>query len=125
MGVHSNSEARPHELPPDQWTEIDVRDDVVATFGDVVVRYRDNGREVVVPAGGTYKIEFDNPDVIDVRTAETTVGTIACALLDGAQPDAKQRAIDAVSAALAEIYEPGRGVALGTDAWPVSASRER
>ena len=32
-------------------------------------------------------------------------------------------AIDAVSAALAEIYEPGRGVALGTGAWLVSALR--
>ena len=48
---------------------------------------------------------------------------IARALLDGAQPDAKQRAIDSVSAALAEIYGPGRGVALGTGAWLVSGSR--
>ena len=60
------------------------------------------------------------------ETLEFLLGTgIARALLDGAQPDAKRRAIDAVSAALAENYEPGRGVALGTGAWLVSASRLR
>ena len=60
------------------------------------------------------------------ETLEFLLGTgIARALVDGAQPDAKQLAISAVSAALAEIYEPGRGVALGTGAWLVSASRAR
>lgn len=60
------------------------------------------------------------------ETLEFLLGTgIARALLDGAQPDARQRAISAVSAALAEIYEPGRGVALGTGAWLVSAFRSR
>ena len=60
------------------------------------------------------------------ETLEFLLGTgIARALLDDAQPDARQRAIDAVRDALAEIYEPGRGVALGTGAWLVSASRSR
>jgi SAM-dependent methyltransferase len=60
------------------------------------------------------------------ETLEFLLGTgIASVLLGGAQPDAKQRAVDAVSASLAEIYEPGRGVALGTGAWLVSASRLR
>ncbi|MEO8265361.1 MAG: methyltransferase domain-containing protein [Ilumatobacteraceae bacterium] len=60
------------------------------------------------------------------ETLEFLLGPgIARALLDEAQPDAKQLAIGAVSAALAEIYEPGRGVARGTGAWLVSASRAR
>ena len=60
------------------------------------------------------------------ETLEFLLGTgIARALLDGAQPDARQRAISAVRVALAEIYEPGRGVALGTGAWLVSALRAR
>ena len=60
------------------------------------------------------------------ETLEFLLGTgIARALLDGAQLDAKRRAIDAVSAALAEFYEPGRGVELGTGAWLVSAFRSR
>lgn len=71
-GVHSNSEAGIQEITPDQWAEIDVRDEVMATFGEVVVRYRDTGREVTVPIGSTYQVEYDNPDVIDIRTADTT-----------------------------------------------------
>ena len=58
------------------------------------------------------------------ETLEFLLGTaIARALLDEAQPDAKQRAIKAVRDALAENYEPGRGVALGTAAWLVRSSR--
>ena len=72
-GVRSNSDAGASELTPDEWTEIDVRDQIIATFGEVVVRYRDTGREVVVPVGSTYQIEYTNRDVIDVRTADTTV----------------------------------------------------
>lgn len=48
---------------------------------------------------------------------------IARALLDGTEPGARRRAIDAVTGALAEHYEPGQGVALGTGAWLVSAAR--
>ena len=48
---------------------------------------------------------------------------IARALLDGAEPEAHRRVVDAVTEALAEHYEPGRGVVLGTGAWLVSASR--
>ena len=52
------------------------------------------------------------------ETLEFLLGAgIACALLDEAQPDARQRAVGTVGAALAQIYEPGRGVALGTGAW--------
>jgi hypothetical protein len=50
---------------------------------------------------------------------------LARALLDGAEPDARRRAIDAVIGALAECYVPERGVVLGTGAWLVSASRRR
>ena len=60
------------------------------------------------------------------ETVRFLLGTgIARALLDGAEPDAQRRAIDAVTGALAEYYEPGRGVVLGTGAWLVSASRRR
>lgn len=117
-GVRSNSEAEAHELTPDQWTEIDARDEVVATFGDVVVRYRDNGREVVVPAGSAYKIEFDNPDVIDVRTAETTVDELVEAM--GGSHVHSQRVLDVLHAVhvgskieeLQEAYEGRTGVPL-------------
>lgn len=88
-GVHSNSDAGAQELNPDNWTEIDVRDEIVATFGDVVVRYRDTGREVVVPAGSTYQIESNNPDVIDVRTAETTTNELVEAM-GGSHVDSQQ-----------------------------------
>lgn len=50
---------------------------------------------------------------------------IARALLDGAETDARRRAIDAINGALAEHYEPGQGVVLGTGAWLVSAARRR
>ena len=61
-------------------------------------------------------------------TLEETVGFllgtgIARALLDGAEPDAQRRAIDAVTDALAECNEPGQGVVLGTGAWLVRVSR--
>ncbi len=60
------------------------------------------------------------------ETVRFLLGTgIARALLDGTEPDARQRAIDAVTGALAEYYEPGQGVALGTGAWLVSAARRR
>ena len=32
--------------------------------------YGNNGGEVVVPTGSTYQVEYDTPDVVDVRTAE-------------------------------------------------------
>ena len=84
-----------------------------AGFADVEVE--SVSPEITLGGGGTLH-----------ETLGFLLGTgIARALLDGAQPDAKQRAIDSVSAALAEIYEPGRGVALGTGAWLVSASRVR
>ena len=58
------------------------------------------------------------------ETVEFLLGTgIARALFDGAQPDARRRAIDAVTDVLAEFHEPGCGVVLGSGAWLVSASR--
>ncbi len=60
------------------------------------------------------------------ETVRFLLGTgIARALLDGTEPGARQCAIDAVTGALAERYEPGQGVALGTGAWLVSAARRR
>ena len=94
---------------------------------------RDHLYSVVSDAGfADIEVEPVNPEVtlggggtLD-ETLEFLLGTgIARALLDDAQPDAKRRAIDAVRDALAEIYEPGHGVALGTGAWLVSASRLR
>ena len=117
-GVHSNSDAGAQELNPEQWTEIDVRDEIVATFGDVVVRYRSDGREVVVPTGSTYKIEYDNPDVIDVRTAETTVDELVEAM--GGSHVHSQRVLDLLHAVhvgskideLKDAYEQRTGVSL-------------
>ena len=84
-----------------------------AGFADIAVE--PVGPMITLGGGGTLD-----------ETLEFLLGTgIARALLDDAQPDARQRAIDAVRDALAEIYEPGRGVALGTGAWLVSASRSR
>lgn len=48
---------------------------------------------------------------------------IARAILDPAPPDARQRAIEAVTAVLAEHHEPGLGVRLGSGAWLVTATR--
>ena len=117
-GVHTNSDAGAQELTPDQWTEIDVRDEIIATFGDVTVRYRDSGREVVVPVGTTYRIEYDNPDVIDVRTAETTVDELVEAM-GGSRVDA-QKVLDVLHAVhvgskigeLKDAYERRTGVSL-------------
>ena len=117
-GVHSNSDAGAQELSPDQWTEIDVRDEIIATFGDVVVRYRNNGREVVVPTGSTYQIEYDNPDVVDVRTAETTVDELIEAM--GGSRVHSQRVLDVLHAVhvgskideLKDAYEQRTGVSL-------------
>ena len=117
-GVHSNSDAGAHELTVDQWTEIDVRDEIIATFGDVVVRYRNNGREVIVPVGTTYKIEYDNPDVVDVRTAETTVDELVEAM--GGSRVHSQQVLDVLHAVhvgskideLKDAYERRTGVTL-------------
>ncbi len=117
-GVRSNSDSGAQELSPDQWTEVDVRDEIVATFGDVTVRYRDTGREVVVPSGTTYKIEYDNPDVVDVRTAETTVDELQEAM-GGSHVDS-QRVLDVLHAVhvgskideLKDAYERRTGVSL-------------
>ena len=117
-GVHSNSDAGASELSPDQWTEIDVRDEIVATFGDVVVRYRDTGREVTVPSGSTYKIESQNRDVIDVRTAETATDELLQAM--GGTHVHAERVLDVLHALhigskideLKEAYERRTGVSL-------------
>ncbi len=56
------------------------------------------------------------------ETLDYLLGTgIAHALLDTATPDAREHAIDAVRASLAEHYEAGVGVRLGASAWLVSA----
>jgi hypothetical protein len=117
-GVHSNSDDGATELSPDQWTEIDVRDEIVATFGDVVVRYRDTGREVTVPSGTTYRIEYANRDVIDVRTAETATDELLEAM-SGSHVHA-DRVLDVLHALhvgskideLKEAYEQRTGVSL-------------
>ncbi|MGZ6987178.1 MAG: hypothetical protein ACXVKP_19955 [Ilumatobacteraceae bacterium] len=117
-GVRSNSESGAAELTADQWTEIDVRDEIVATFGDVVVRYRDTGREVTVPAGATYKIEYENRDVIDVRTAETATDELLRAM--GGPHVHADRVLEVLHALhvgskideLKEAYEQRTGVAL-------------
>jgi SAM-dependent methyltransferase len=57
------------------------------------------------------------------ETVEFLLGTgIARALLDSAPPDARGRAIDAVTDALASHYEADHGVRLGSAAWLVSAT---
>ena len=117
-GVHSNSDAGANELSPDQWTEIDVRDEIIATFGEVVVRYRDTGREVTVPSGSTYKIEYDNRDVIDVRTAETATEELIEAM--GGTHVHAERVLDVLHGLhignkideLKEAYEARTGVSL-------------
>lgn len=86
---------------------------VVSGAGFADIEVEPVSPEITLGGGGTLD-----------ETVEFLLGTgIARALLDGAQPDAKLRAISAVSAALAENYEPGRGVVLGTGVWLVSASR--
>lgn len=58
------------------------------------------------------------------ETVEFLLGTgIARALLDPVPPDARGRAIDAVTDALASHYEADHGVRLGSAAWLVSATR--
>ena len=55
---------------------------------------------------------------------EFLLGTnIARALLDPAPPEARARAINAVTEALAEHFEPDHGVRLGSGAWLVTARR--
>lgn len=79
-GARIDSDGNTHELNPEDWTEIDVRDHVVAGIGVVVVRYREDGREVHVAAGDTYDIEYRSDDVVDVRDAETTVNELLAAM---------------------------------------------
>lgn len=79
-GVRIDADGDSHPLSPDDWTEVDVRDRIIATFGTVVVRYRDDGRQVEVPVGSTYDIEYHNDDVIDVSTAESQVDELLLAM---------------------------------------------
>jgi Annexin len=95
-GVRVDTDGNTHDLGADDWTEIDVRDHIVAGDGVVVVRYRDDGREVEVPAGSTYQIEYQNDDVIDVRSADTTVDELLRAM-DGIGTD-EQRIYDVLGA---------------------------
>ncbi|HQZ33603.1 MAG TPA: methyltransferase domain-containing protein [Ilumatobacteraceae bacterium] len=88
----------------------------------------------VMSAAGFSNIEVESVSPLIIlggggsleETVEFLLGTgIARALFDGAEPDARRRAIDAVTGALAECYQPGRGVVLGTGAWLVSVTRRR
>jgi hypothetical protein len=116
-GVRSNSDAGASELSPDEWTEIDVRDEITATFGDVTVRYRDTGREVTVPVGTTYRIEYQNPDVIDARSVESSVDELIDALGSHVDGDRVVSVLGAMQASgqideLKEAYEHKAGVSL-------------
>lgn len=95
-GYRANSDSGSEELSPDSWTEVDVRDRITATDGDVVVRYRDGGREVTVSAGSYYDIEYDNPDVIDVRSPEAGADELIGALRQS--PPDTQRVLDVLGA---------------------------
>lgn len=79
-GYLDNSEHGQRMLASDEWTEVDVRDVVIAGDEGAVVRYRDDGREVTVHAGDTYRIESENDDVIDVRGAAEAAAEIAAAI---------------------------------------------
>jgi hypothetical protein len=79
-GYLDNSEHGQRALSTDEWTEVDVRDVVIAGDEAAVVRYRDDGREVTVGAGETYRIESENEDVIDVRGAADAAAEIAAAI---------------------------------------------
>ncbi len=95
-GVRIDVDGNSTELNAENWTEIDVRDQVMATFGVVIVRYRDDGREVEVAPGNTYNIEYKNDDVIDVRTADTQVDELLSAM-QGVGTD-EQRIFDVLGA---------------------------
>ena len=56
------------------------------------------------------------------ESTEFLLGTgIARGLLGNVEPDVRTAAIQAIRVSLAERYEPGAGVRLGTGAWLVSA----
>ncbi|HZJ07821.1 MAG TPA: class I SAM-dependent methyltransferase [Nocardioidaceae bacterium] len=86
----------------------------------------------LLDAAGFTQIEFEplSPTVLlggggtlD-ESIDFLLGTgIARGLLGLAEPDARAAAIEAVRAALAERYEPGVGVPLGTGAWLVTARK--
>jgi hypothetical protein len=79
-GYLESSEHGRRELSPDEWSEVDVRDVVHAGDQGAVVRYRDDGREVVVGAGEMHDIEYRNDDVIDLRGATDAADRIAVAI---------------------------------------------
>jgi hypothetical protein len=79
-GYLDNSEHGRRAVSTDEWTEVDVRDVVHAGDEGAVVRYRENGREVTVGAGDTYRIEYENDDVVDVRGAAEAAAEIAAAI---------------------------------------------
>lgn len=68
------------ELTPEEWTEVEARDTVHAGDGGVIVRYREDGREVTLWAGETHRMESGSDDVIDLRGATDAANRIAVAI---------------------------------------------
>ena len=85
-GTVEGAEHGTRELVADEWLEVDVRDVVRAGDVGAVVRYRDDGREVILGPGDEHQAEYDNPDVIDVRGAAEAADEIWAAI-DGLGTD--------------------------------------
>lgn len=88
----------------------------------------------MLDAAGFTQAEFEpiSPTILlggggtlDESTEFLLAAGIVRGLLSQAEPDARAAAIEMVRADLAERYEPGVGVRLGTGAWLVSARRQR
>jgi hypothetical protein len=80
FGFRADADGNFHPLEPDTWTEVDVRDTITAVGSVVVVRYRDDGHEVEVQIGASYRPQIENDDVIDVRYPEVVVDELIDAM---------------------------------------------
>lgn len=89
-----------HTLTANEWTECDVRDEIVTGDGETAwVQYRDDSRTVEVPPNSTYGIEGPrNDDVIDVRGHWDTLAGRLVEAIDGVGTDE-----DAIYAVLDEV----------------------
>lgn len=81
QGILRDKDGSDHELDPDRWMEVDVRDDIYTRDGETAwVDYREDGRRVEIPPNTHYDIEYTNANVIDVRAAMPAVEELIAAM---------------------------------------------
>ncbi len=99
-GTLVDKDGNHHALSANEWTECDVRDEIVTSDGETAwVQYREDSRTVEVPPNTTYGIEGPrNDDVIDVRGHWDNLAGRLVEAMDGIGTDE-----DAIYAVLDEV----------------------